>query len=239
VGRGKTYTFDITKEGYLPYSTTRTISDTDALLNVLMSKSPVGAVLYVIDESQAPVAGAEVYVDGTLAGTTNQFGGYTLSRIVFGNYTVEVKKDGFVATKKQIDVIKPGNEFTIELPFEKVDLTIYVQDREQKVVPGVTISFNSNTIGLTDTHGQVVSKVKYNTLYNITAVKEGYQPVSVQKEVNQGTETPTLSITLEKNLDWGFIGLVVASALGVLAVFAVIRMGRSRKRHHIIRRNEI
>jgi hypothetical protein len=239
VGRGKTYTFDITKEGYLPYSTTRTISDTDALLNVLMSKSPVGAVLYVIDESQAPVAGAEVYVDGTLAGTTNQFGGYTLSRIVFGNYTVEVKKDGFVATKKQIDVIKPGNEFTIELPFEEVDLTIYVQDKEQKVVPGVTISFNSNTIGLTDTHGQVVSKVKYNTLYNITAVKEGYQPVSVQKEVKQGTETPTLSITLEKNLDWGFIGLVVASALGVLAVFAVIRMGRSRKRHHIIRRNEI
>ena len=239
VGRGKTYTFDITKEGYLPYSTTRTISDTDALLNVLMSKSPVGAVLYVIDESQAPVAGAEVYVDGTLAGTTNQFGGYTLSRIVFGNYTVEVKKDGFVSTKKQIDVIKPGNEFTIEMPFERVDLTIYVQDKEQKVVPGVTISFNSTIIGLTDTHGQVVSKVKYNTLYNITAVKEGYQPVSVQKEVKPGTETPTLSITLEKNLDWGFIGLVVASALGVLAVFAVIRMGRSRKRHHIIRRNEI
>jgi len=240
VGRGKTYTFDITKEGYLPYSTTRTISDTDALLNVLMSKSPVGAVIYVIDESQAPVTGAEVYVDGTLAGTTNQYGGYTFSQIVFGNYTVEVKKDGFVPSKKSIEVIKPGNEFTIEMPFATVDLTVYVQDKEQKLVPGVKISFNSNNVGLTDDHGQVAGKIKYNTIYNITAIKEGYQQVSVQKEVEQGTTTtPTLSITLEKNLDWGFIGLVVAGALGVLAVFAVIRMGRSRTRHHIIRRNEI
>jgi len=205
-----------------------------------MSKSPVGAVLYVIDESQAPVTGAEVYVDGTLAGTTNQYGGYTFSKIVFGNYTVEVKKDGFVPSKKSIEVIKPGNEFTIEMPFSTVDLTVYVQDKEQKLVPGVKISFNSNNVGLTDDHGQVAGKIKYNTIYNITAIKEGYQPVSVQKEVKQGTTTtPTLSITLEKNLDWGFIGLVVAGALGVLAVFAVIRMGRSRTRHHIIRRNEI
>lgn len=239
VGRGKTYTFDVTREGYQPYSIVRTISDTDALISVMMSKSPVGVVIYVIDESTSPVAGAEVYLNGTLSGTTNQYGGYTLPGIVFGNYTLEARKDGFVSRTEQINVTKPGNEFTIELPFEKVDLTIYVQDKEQKVVPGVTISFNSTIIGLTDTHGQVVSKVKYNTLYNITAVKEGYQPVSVQKEVKPGTATPSLSITLEKNLDWVFIGLVVAGALGVLAVFAVIRMGRSRKRHHIIRRNEI
>jgi hypothetical protein len=239
VGRGKTYTFDVTREGYQPYSAIRTISDTDALLSVMMSKSPVGAVIYVIDESKAPVAGAEVYMNGTLSGTTNQYGGYTLPKIVFGNYTFEARKDGFVPTTQQINVTKPGTEFTIELPFERVDLTVYVLDKEQKVVPGVTLLFNSNTIGLTDTHGQLVSKVKYNTLYNITAEKEGYQTVSVQKEVKQGTATPSLSITLEKNPDWGFIGLVVAGAIGVLAVFAVIRLGRSGKRHHIIRRNEI
>jgi hypothetical protein len=238
-GRGKTYMFDVTREGYQPYSTARTISDTDALLNILLSKSPIGVVIYVIDESMSPVAGADVYLNGNLSGATNQYGGYTLPGIVFGNYTLEGRKDGLVTTKKQINVTKPGNEFTIELPFERVDLTVYVQDKEQKVVPGVTLSFNSTIIGLTDTHGQLVSKIKYNTLYNITAEKEGYQTVSVQKEVHQGTATPTLSITLEKNPDWVFIGLVVTGALGVLAVFAAIRMGRSRKRHHILRRNEI
>ena len=237
--RGKTYTFDVTREGYQPYSIARSISDTDALLSVIMSKSPVGVVIYVIDESTSPVAGAEVYLNGTLSGTTNQYGGYTIAGIVFGNYTLEARKDGFVATTKQMNVTKPGNEFTIELPFQRVDLTVYVQDKEQKVVPGVALSFNSNLTGLTDTHGLLVSKIKVNTLYNITAEKEGYQTVSVQKEVQQGTAAPTLSITIEKNPDWVFIGLVVAGALGVLAVFAVIRRGRSRKRHHILRRNEI
>jgi uncharacterized membrane protein YdjX (TVP38/TMEM64 family) len=44
---------------------------------------------------------------------------------------------------------------------------------------------------------------------------------------------------MEKNLDWGFIILIVAGAIGVLVVFAIIRRMGQKPRRHIIRRNEI
>ncbi|WAC05475.1 MAG: PEGA domain-containing protein [Methanoregula sp.] len=239
VGRGKTYTIEVKKDGYQPYVITRSISDTDELLTVAMSKAPVGAFIYVVDESKSPVNDADVYLNGERAGSTNQYGRYMLSNVVVGSFTVEVRKNGLVTTQKQINVTKQGDEFTLELPFETVDLKVFVQDKDQKVVPDAAILVNNDKRGVTDDHGQIITKVKLNSVYNVSAVKEGYQSQSVQKEIKQSNETPTLTLTLEKNLDWGFIGLVVAGALGVLLIFGIIRIGRSKKRHHIIRRNEI
>jgi hypothetical protein len=239
VGRGKTYSIEIRKDGYQPYIETRAITDTDALLNVVMSKIPVGAFVYAVDESQAPVSGAEVYLDGTLVGTTDKYGHYTLSNVVSGSYSVEVRKTGLVNTQESINVTKQGDEFTIVLPFETVGLTVYVQDKEQKFLPNVTILFNNENRGLTDSHGQISTNAKLNTLYNITAIKDGYLTVSVQKEFKQDNMTPTLSLTLEKNLDWGFIGIIIVGALVVILLFGLIRMGGSKRRHHIIRKNEI
>jgi hypothetical protein len=239
VGRGKTYTIEVKKDGYQPYLITRSISDTDELLTIVMSKAPVGAFIYVVDESKSPVNAANVYLNGEKAGSTNQYGRFTLSNVLAGSFTVEIRKSGLVNVQKQINVTKQGDEFTIELPFETVDLKVYVQDKDKKVVLETTILINNDKIGVTDDHGQIITKVKQNSVYNITALKEGYQGVSVQKEIRQGEATPTLTLTLEKNLDWGFIGLVVAGALGVLLIFGIIRIGRSKTRHHIIRRNEI
>ena len=239
VGRGKTYTIEVKKDGYQPYVIARSILDTDELLTVVMSKAPVGAFIYVMDESKSPVNGADVFLNGERAGSTNQYGRFTLSNVVVGSFTVEIKKSGFVNVQKQINVTKQGDEFTIELPFETVELDVFVQDKDKKVVPETTILINNDKIGVTDDHGQIIINAKLNSVYNITAVKDGYQGVSVQKEIIQSNATPTLTITLEKNLDWGFIGLVVAGALGVLLIFGIIRIGRSKKRHHIIRRNEI
>ena len=239
VGRGKTYTIEVKKDGFQPYVITRSISDTDELLTVVMSKAPVGAFIYVVDELKSPVNGADVYLNGEQAGSTNQYGRFTLSNIVAGSFTVEIRKSGLVNVQKQINVTKQGDEFTIELPFETVDLKVYVQDKDKKVVPETTILMNNDKIGVTDDHGQLITKVKLNSVYNVTAVKDGYQGASVQKEIRPGDATPTVTITLEKNLDWGFIGLVVAGALGVLLIFGIIRIGRSKTRHHIIRRNEI
>ena len=239
VGRGKTYTFEVKKDGFQPYIITRSISETDELLTAVMSKAPVGAFIYVVDESKSPVNGADVYLNGEKAGSTNQYGRFILSNIVAGSFTVEIKKSGLVSVQKQINVTKQGDEFIIELPFETVDLNIFVQDKDKKVVPETTILINDGKIGVTDDHGQILAKVKLNAVHNVTAVKDGYKGVSVQKDIRQGNATPTLTLTLEKNLDWGFIGLVVAGALGVLLIFGIIRIGRSKTRHHIIRRNEI
>jgi protocatechuate 3,4-dioxygenase beta subunit len=237
--RGKTYAIEIKKAGYQSFIERKTIGEEEALLAIQISKVPVGAFVSVFDENQVPVTDAGVYLDQAMAGYTDQYGRYVFGSIVSGTYQLEVKKDGFVTTKKTITVTKQGDDFTLELPYEQADLTVYVRDKDQKMIPDVKIEQNTRFIGTTNENGQIVTKLKFNTLYNISAAKEGYQPVSIRKEIILGNSSGSASITMEKNLDWGFILIIVAGAIGVIVVFAIIRRMNQKPRRHIVRRNEI
>jgi len=237
--RGKPYAIEIKKAGYQSFIERKTIGEDEALLTIQISKVPVGAFVSVFDENQVPVKDAGIYLDNVFAGSTDQYGRYVFGSIVSGTYQLEVKKDGYVATEKKITVTKQGDDFILELPYEQVDLTVYVRDKDQKVIPDATIEVGGRFIGGTNENGQVVTKLKFNTLYNISASKEGYQPVFTKKEIILGNASGTVTLTMEKNLDWGLILLIVAGALGVLAVFAIIRRMSQKPRRHIIRRNEI
>jgi|WetSurMetagenome_2_1015567.scaffolds.fasta_scaffold99181_2 hypothetical protein len=239
VKRGQAYTIEITKDGYGTSSESKTISESDAVDNVELSKAPLGAFVYVFDEANAPLNGADIYINGTLSGTSNQYGRGTFPNLVSGPYNVEVRKPGYVSISRTIIVSNKSEDYTFNLAFENADLTIFVQDKDQKNIASATIFLNSNNDGVTDDHGQYLAKVKFNTLYNITASKDGYKSSSVQKQVAQGNATDSLTITLEKSMDWGLIGMIVVGAVAVLILFAAIRMFGRRKRRHIMRRNEI
>jgi hypothetical protein len=239
VPRGKVYAIEIKKQGYQPFSESRIITDADALYAVEMSKAPVGAFIYAFDENHVPLSGADVYINGTKSGTTNQYGRSNFPNLVTGDYPVEVRKNGYVTSRQTISVSNQSGDYTFELPFESADLTIFVQDKEQKFVTDATIEINGIAEGMTDNHGQYTTKAKFNTFYNITASKDRYQPASVQKQVPQGNATASVNLTLEKNPDWGFITLIAVGAVGVLVIFAAIRMLGRRKRRHTLRRNDI
>ena len=239
VTRGKVYTIDIKKGGYQTFTESRTISDTDALYPVVLSKATVGVFISVFDEKRDPVNGTDVYINGTLSGTTNQFGRINFPNLVSGSYNVEVRKTGYSTVNRTILVINNGEDYTFEIPFENADLTLFVQEKDQKMVPNATILINGNTMGATDDHGQYRTKVKFNTFYNITAIKDTYQPVSVQKQFAQGNATASATLIMEKSLDWGLIAMIVIGVSGILIVFGVIRKWGSRKRRHVVRRNDI
>jgi hypothetical protein len=239
VTRGKVYTIDIEKGGYQTFTESRTISNTDALYSVVLSKTLVGAFISVFDENRDPVNGTDIYINGTLSGTTNQFGRINFPNLVSGSYNVEVRKTGYITVNRTILIINKGEDYTFEIPFENADLTLFVQEKDQKMVPNTTIIINGNTMGVTDDHGLYRTKVKFNTLYNITAIKDTYQPVSVQKQFAAGNATASVTLIIEKSLDWGFIIMIVIGVLGVLIVFGVIRKWGGRKRRHGMRRNDI
>jgi hypothetical protein len=239
VTRGKTYLLEIRKAGYETVTESRIISDTDAIYSLEIIKAPVGAFIYVFDEKHAPITGADVYINGNLSGTTNQYGRSTFPTLVSGTYPVEIRKAGYVTVNRPLPISKPNEDYTFEMTFENAALTLFVQDNEQKFVQNASISINGNVIGVSDDHGQYTTNLKFNTLYNITASKDGYQPVSIQKQVIQGNATATATLTLEKSLDWGLITIIAAGIVGVLVLFAVIRMLGHRKRRHIMRRNDI
>jgi hypothetical protein len=215
------------------------IGETDALESIQISRAPVGAFIYVTDENRLPLASADVYINGTLSGTTNQYGRSNFPNILSGSYPVEVRKTGYVAVSRTLNVSTQGQDYVFELPFESAVLTLFVQDKDQKFVSNATITLNGQFAGVTDDHGQYITNVKLNALYNITSVKDGYQPASVQKQVIQGNSTDSVTLTMEKSLDWGLIVLIAIGAVGVLILFAAIRMFGRRKRRHVMRRNEI
>ena len=239
VTRGNTYSIEIRKDGYQTVTAFRVISDADAIYAVEITKAPVGAFIYVVDENHAALDGAAVYINGNLSGTTNQYGRGTYPYLVAGTYSVEVRKTGFVTVSRPIQVSNSTEDYTFEMAFENADLTLFVQDNEQKIVPNASISFNGNVLGVTDDHGQYTTKLKFNNLYNISASKDGYQSASIQKQVISGNATANATITMQKSLDWGLITIIAAGIIGVLVLFAVIRMMGHRKRRHIIRRNDI
>jgi hypothetical protein len=239
VTRGRLYTIEVKKDGYAVISESKIIGESDALYTTEIRKTPLGAFVYVYDENKNPISGADIYLNGSLSGTTNQYGRSTLSDLVLGSYPVEVRKSGFIPSNRTLTVSNKSDDYIFTLTFENADLTVYVQDKELKNIPNATISIDGAAKGLTDDHGQYLAKVKFNTPYNITASKDGYQSASVQKQVIQGNATASINISLEKTTDWGFVGIIVIIAIVVLVLFAAIRMFGKRPGRHITRRNDI
>jgi len=239
VTREKLYTIVIKKEGYDTVSESRVISEADALDTIEIAKAPLGAFVYVYDERQNPLNGADIYINGSLSGTTNQYGRSTFPDLVFGSYPVVVRKTGYVSSNRTLVVSNKSDDYTFTLSFENADLTVYVQDKELKNIPNATIALDGMMAGHTDDHGQFVTKVKFNQVYNITASHDGYQSASVQKQVIQGNATSSVNISLEKTMDWGFLGILGILGIGLLVLFAVFRMFGKKPGRHVMRKNEI
>jgi hypothetical protein len=239
VARNKDYTVEIRKDGYEPITESRTISQADALYTAEITKAPIGAFVFVYDENNSPINGADIYINGNLSGTTNQNGRHTFPDLVFGSYPVEVKKTGYIASNRSIIVSNKSEDYTFTLSFEGSDLTIFVKDKGATEIPNASIAINGAISGQTDNHGQFVTKVKFNQIYNITASRDGYLSSSVEKQVVQGNATDSVTISLEKTMDWGFLEIIVIVVIVVLVLFAAFRKFGKKPGHHVMRRNEI
>jgi hypothetical protein len=239
VTRGSFYTIEVRKTGYDTFSESREISESDALFTAEIAKAPLGAFVYVYDENHGPVKGADIYINGSLSGTTNEYGRGDFPDLVFGSYPVEVRKSGFVSSSRTIEISNRSSDYTFTLTYDNADLTVYVQDKDLKIVPNATVFIDGTRSGLTDNHGQYSVKVKFNTPYNISASKDGYQSAFIQTQVIHGNTTGSATITLEKSADLGFIAIIAGIVIAVLILFAAIRMFGKKPGRHIIRKNEI
>jgi hypothetical protein len=240
VTRGKTYTIEIKKDGYQSYTESKIIGESDAIYYATLSKAPVGAYVYVTDETKKPLNGTDVYINGTLSGTTNDYGRMNFPDLVIGDYLLEVRKSGYVTQSRLITVSSGQNQdYTFSLPYENAVLTIYVQDKNKKVLSNASVSIDGNPAGTTNDNGQVITRVSFNEEVNISVIKDGYSPASVKTQVIQGNATDSVTVLMDKSLDGGLITMILLGVVCIIVLIAVIRMFGNRKRRHIMRRNEI
>jgi hypothetical protein len=240
ITREKSYTIEIVKDGYKTYTESRTISTSDAVYYTSLSKAPIGAYIFVTDESRKPVEGADVYVDGTLAGTTNEYGRMSSSTLVSGDYVVEVRKTGYSPQSSTITISSSNKDYSFTLPLANAALTVTVQDNENKALSGASVLVDGTSAGSTDDSGQLVTSIPFNSGVNISVTKDGYAPQYVMKQVISGNATAAVTIVLNKNIDWGLIGMIALGAVAILILLAIIRaLGRRSGGPHIRRRDEI
>jgi hypothetical protein len=239
ISRNVPVSIQITKTGYQTVNQLLTISNNEAVDSIALTPVPVTGFILVYDQQNQPISGASVSMNGTVMGSTTEFGRATLQNLVPGNYTIVVSKTGYSTVSQQINIMNESGEYPVVLSLATLNQPIYVQDSDQKNVANASVFLNGAVAGTTDSHGQMELQLIYNTAYNITVTHDGYLPQTVQEEVSLGNTTTPLTITLQKNTDWGFVTLVGIGILIVFFIYAVIRLAGRRNRHHIIKRNEI
>ena len=155
VTRGKSYTLEIRKPGYTTYTETRTISSSDAIYSAELTKIAVGVNIYVTDENRMPLTGADIYINGTLSGSSNDFGRLSFPNLITGDYLIEIRKPGYVTQSRAISLAgQQGQDYSFTLPLENAVMTISVLDKDQKIVPNATVIIDGNPAGVTDDNGQ-------------------------------------------------------------------------------------
>jgi hypothetical protein len=239
ISRNVPVTVVVQKAGYQSLNQYLTVSSNEAVDSISLIPVPVSGFVFVYDQQNQPISGAEVSLNGTVVATTTAYGSAALQNLVPGTYTIIVSKTGYTPASQQIDTSNGSTQFPVILSLATVSQTLYVQDSDQKNVAGATVILNGAYVGTTDTHGQLNTQLIYNTSYNITVTHDGYLPQTVQQLVPVGNTTTPLTITLQKNMDWGFVTLVGIGILIVLFIYAVIRLAGRRNRHHAVKRNEI
>jgi hypothetical protein len=240
ISRNTPVTIEVKKTGYQTVTQVKSISTNEAVDAITLSTVPVGAFVFVYDQKNQPVSGADIYINTTAVANTNPYGRAMIQSLVPGSYTLVVKKTGYTPVSQQVAISNDSSEFTAVLSLATVSQTFFVQDTDQKNLAGATVLLNGATAGTTDSHGQLDTQLTYDTPYNITVTADGYRPRSVQQNIPLGNTTTPLTITLEKNLDWGFVTLIGIGILVILVLYAIIRLiGRRSNSSYLSRRDEI
>jgi len=238
LSRGKEYYLEFKKSGYIASSESRLISDADALYSVEISKAPIGTYIYVFDENKNPLDGVDVYVNGTLSGLTNTYGRISFPKLVSGAYRIDLKKTGYVVNSSTILVLTQAEDHTFNLYYENAVLTINVLDSGKNVLPNATVFLNGTDMGLTDNQGQIAATVNFTQSYNVSAEKEGYRTGFVQKMVPAGNATDSVTLTMEKNFDWGFITTLTLGIIGILILFGLVRIFAHKRPRYVVKRKD-
>ena len=82
--------------------TTNITSNQTSSVSISLAPATGSVRVVATDPSGAPMAGASVYVDGTLAGITDENGELLVTGLKLGTHTVRITKGGYTAVEEQI-----------------------------------------------------------------------------------------------------------------------------------------
>lgn len=233
--RGKRYSFRVTAADYQPFQENRDLEVDTVLLPVLLSRSAYPLSITAFDEATKPIEGAEVYLNGTLQGKTNQYGRFALSELNAGTYEILVRASGYGDWSETRQVAGVAEDIVAELRYDRASVTVRVEGSDRRALADAVIVIDDKVVGVTDSLGRFQTALATNKVYAVTATRDGYQNISVDADIPLGTTEFTVPLVMEQNFN---IGVLVAG-VGVVAVVIILgailvvrrrRAGQSRNR---------
>ncbi|NLA39635.1 MAG: PEGA domain-containing protein [Methanomicrobiales archaeon] len=232
--RERRYSLRVTAPDYQPYQEERYVEADNVFYLVHLSKSAYPVSLTAFSEAMKPIAEAEVYINGTLKGKTNQYGRFMLSDVHAGIYEIMVKASGYEDWMEVRHVSGKGEDIITELRHDRASVTIRVEDTNRKAVAGAAIQVDGRAVGVTDGLGLLRTALTTNKIYAISAACEGYEQISTDVEVPPDTTEFTVPLTIKETFNaWMLVvgaGVVVAILLGIIFVVRRRRSGAGRSR---------
>jgi hypothetical protein len=233
--REKRYSLKVTAPDYRPYQEERYLEEEDALILVHLSRSAYPVSITVFNEVMKPIAGAEIYLDGTLKGETNQYGRFMLADVHAGTYEITVKAPGYTEWQETRQVAGEGEDIVVKLDYDRASVTIRAEDPDQKAIADAVVVIDGQVVGVTDGLGCLRTALATNREYAVTATCEGYENVSVDVEIPLGTSEFTVPLVMEETVNvWLIVAGVGVVAAVLLGVVLLVRRretgGRSRGR---------
>ncbi|CVK33353.1 carboxypeptidase regulatory-like domain-containing protein [Methanoculleus bourgensis] len=232
--RERRYSLKVTAPDYQPYQEERYIEVDNVLFLVHLSKSAYPVSLTAFGETMKPIAGAEVYLNGTLQGKTNQYGRFMLSDVNAGTYEITVKAPGYGEWMEVRQVSGKGEDIVAELDYDQASVTIRAEDTDRKAVADAAIQVDGRVVGVTDGLGYLRTALTTNKVYAVTATRDGFEPISIDVEIPLGTTEFTVPLMMERTFNIGMlvvgVGVVAAVLLGAVLVVRRRRAGAGRGR---------
>ena len=232
--RERRYSLKVTAPDYQPYQEERYIEVDNVLFLVHLSKSAYPVSLTAFSETMKPIAGAEVYLNGTFQGKTNQYGRFMLSDVNAGTYEITVKAPGYGEWMEVRQVSGKGEDIVAELDYDQASVTIRAEDTDRKAVANAAIQVDGRVVGVTDGLGYLRTALTTNKVYVVTATRDGFEPISIDVEIPLGTTEFTVPLMMERTFNIGMlvvgVGVVAAVLLGAVLVVRRRRAGAGRGR---------
>jgi hypothetical protein len=228
--RERSYTFNVEKSTYRTVQERRYIGVDEAVYEVNLGKSLYPVSISVFNDAVVPVDGAKVYIDGDLLGTTDSYGRCGTSSLIAGSHTVEVRRDGYLDWQQTLSLAGSGEDIVVNLAYAAAHLVIIVEDVDHRILPGAVVLVDGEEIGTTDANGQITADLATASVYNLTALAEGYATAGVDTELPLGTSEDAIAITLEKTFDPWIFGVAGIGIGGVLLIgYGMRKLTRKRK----------
>ncbi len=236
--RAQKYSLKVTAADYQTYQESRYFETDDVFLQVPLSKSAYQVSITAFNETTNPIAEAEVYLNGTLMGTTNQYGRLALSDLRAGTYEFLVRASGYEDWSETRRITGVGEDIVAELNYDRASVTICVEGPDGKVMADAAIAIDGQAAGVTNSLGYLQTTLATNRVYAVTATRDGYRNVSVDVEIPLGTTELTVPLVMEQNFNiWMLVAGIGIVAVVLVAVVLVVRRrqagpvrGRSRGR---------